>query len=87
MQLISMDTLTYFSDCTLDVLLAGNEEGNLGIVYAYIHNGYVKVFGNIQDFYNWKTDGADVDYLELTQDEYNSDLLDKYIIEKFFGVE
>lgn len=85
MELQCLDTLEFRSDCTLDILVAKSENRVLGILYAYVFNGYVKVFRTIQDFYEWKFNEKDVDYLEITHDEYNSDFMDKHIIERFLG--
>lgn len=86
MKLVCLDTLEFRGDCTLDVIVAEKTDGCEGIVYAYVFDGYVKIFAKIQDFYNWKFENKEVIYFEMTQDEYNEDVFDKQIKEMFFGV-
>ena len=86
MRLICLDTLEFRGDCTLDVIVGEAPDGCKGVIYAYVFDGYVKIFAKIQDFYNWKFENKDVIYFEITQDEYNKDIFDEQIKEMFFGI-
>lgn len=83
MRLVCLDTLEFRGDCTLDVLVGEVEDGCEGIIYAYVFDGYVKIFARIQDFYAWHFEGKKVIYFEMTQDEYNNDFFDEQIKECF----
>ena len=87
MRLLVIDTLEFRSDCTLDVIVCEATDGCEGIIYAYVFDGYIKIFDKIQDFHNWYYEGKEVKYMELTQDEYNSDFTDLKILAEFFGVD
>lgn len=85
MRLVCVDTLEFRGDCTLDVIVGEAPDGCEGIIYAYVFDGYVKIFAELQDFYAWHFENKQVVHFEMTQDEYNSDFMDKHIIERFFG--